>query len=134
MIVHHCLKSVQIFSGPNFPGNLRIQSECWKIRTRKTSILGHFSAVHVLTAEAEKKLKNISTRWEPQQWKSVTFGKINFTKSNKPPWVFFTFLKLHKWFQIAQHTTSVVSAKLLRSCTEISSISLKLRYVKLRTT
>ena len=25
----------------------------------------------------------------------------NFTKSNTPPWVFFTFFKLHKWYQIA---------------------------------
>ena len=26
----------------------------------------------------------------------------NFTESNTPPWVFFTFLKLHKWYQISQ--------------------------------
>ena len=26
----------------------------------------------------------------------------NFTKSKTPPWVFFTFLKLYKWYQIAQ--------------------------------
>ena len=26
----------------------------------------------------------------------------NFTKSNTLPWVFFTFLKLHNWYQIAQ--------------------------------
>ena len=25
-----------------------------------------------------------------------------FTKSNTPPWVFFMFFKLHKWYQIAQ--------------------------------
>ena len=25
----------------------------------------------------------------------------SFTKSNTPPWVFFTFLKLYKWYQIA---------------------------------
>ena len=24
----------------------------------------------------------------------------NFTKINTPPWVFFTFLKLYKWYQI----------------------------------
>ena len=30
----------------------------------------------------------------------------NFSKSNTPPWVVFTFLKLHKWSQIAQRTTS----------------------------
>ena len=29
----------------------------------------------------------------------------NFTKINTPPWVFFTFFKLYKWYQIAQRTT-----------------------------
>ena len=29
----------------------------------------------------------------------------NFTKSNTPPWVFFTFFKLYKWYQIAQSIT-----------------------------
>ena len=29
----------------------------------------------------------------------------NFTKSNSAPWVFFTFFKLYKWYQIVQHIT-----------------------------
>ena len=29
----------------------------------------------------------------------------NFTKGNTPPWVFFTFLKLYKWYEIAQSIT-----------------------------
>ena len=29
----------------------------------------------------------------------------NFTKSNTAPWVFFTFLKLQKWYHIAQRIT-----------------------------
>ena len=29
----------------------------------------------------------------------------NFTKSNTPPWVFFTFFKLYEWYQTAQRTT-----------------------------
>ena len=29
----------------------------------------------------------------------------NFTKSNTPPWVFFTFFKLYKWYQIAPSIT-----------------------------
>ena len=28
-----------------------------------------------------------------------------FTKSNSPPWVFFTFFKLYKWFQITHRIT-----------------------------
>ena len=27
----------------------------------------------------------------------------NFTKSNTLPWVFFTFLKLYRWYQIVKH-------------------------------
>ena len=30
----------------------------------------------------------------------------NFTKSNSPPWVFFTFFKLYKWYQITQRITN----------------------------
>ena len=30
----------------------------------------------------------------------------NFTKVNAPPWVFFTFFKLYKCYQIAQRTTN----------------------------
>ena len=30
----------------------------------------------------------------------------NFTKSNNPPWVFSTFFKLFKWYQIAQRSAS----------------------------
>ena len=31
----------------------------------------------------------------------------DFNKSNAPPWVFFTFLKLYTWYQIAQRVTNV---------------------------
>ena len=40
---------------------------------------------------------------EKHSWGSVTFSKAcNFTKTNTPPSVFFTFLKFYKWYQIAQ--------------------------------
>ena len=29
----------------------------------------------------------------------------NFTKITTPPWVFFMFFKLYKWYQISQRTT-----------------------------
>ena len=31
----------------------------------------------------------------------------NFTKSNTPPWVFFRFFKLYKWYQIAQSISCI---------------------------
>ena len=37
--------------------------------------------------------------------KSMKTSACNFTKSNTPPWVFFTFFKLCEWYQIAQSTT-----------------------------
>ena len=33
----------------------------------------------------------------------------NFTKSGTPPWVFFTFLKLYKWYQISQSVSCIQS-------------------------
>ena len=29
----------------------------------------------------------------------------NFTKKNTPPWVFFMFFKLYKWYEVEQRTT-----------------------------
>ena len=37
----------------------------------------------------------------------------NFDKSSTPPWVFFTFFKLYKWYQIAQRITIVMHYKSL---------------------
>ena len=54
---------------------------------------------------------------------------VNFTKSNTPPWVFFTFLKLYKWYQIAQSVTYYVmrSFKIsLKRARKISFIKTKI--------
>ena len=43
---------------------------------------------------------------EKHPWRNVTFSKVyvcNFIKGNIPPWLFFTFFKLYKWYQIAQN-------------------------------
>ena len=39
----------------------------------------------------------------------------NFTKSNTPPWVFFTFSKLCKWYRIAQCITSLLTHRFDRT-------------------
>ena len=43
--------------------------------------------------------------------KKKTHGGVllacNFTKSYTPPWVLLTFLKLYKWYQIAQSITYI---------------------------
>ena len=48
-----------------------------------------------------------SKKVKSNPWRSVTLVNFqalafNFTKSNTPPWVLFTFVKLCKWYQIAQ--------------------------------
>ena len=49
---------------------------------------------------------------EKHPWRSVNFNQV--TKSNTPPWMFFTFFKLYKWYQIAQNITySSLIAQLL---------------------
>ena len=50
---------------------------------------------------------------ENNPWGSVNFSKVagwslQLFKINTPPWVFFTLLKLSKWYQIAQRTTNVI--------------------------
>ena len=50
---------------------------------------------------------------ENHPWGSVNFSKVagwslQLFKINTPPWVFFTLLKLCKWYQIAQRTTNVI--------------------------
>ena len=34
-----------------------------------------------------------------------TYGRVILSKSSTPPWVFFTFFTLRKWYQIAQSIT-----------------------------
>ena len=53
---------------------------------------------------------------EKHPWRSVNFCKVaGFTKINTPPWVFFTFFKLYKWYQIAQQTKNMHRSKIIDS-------------------
>ena len=48
---------------------------------------------------------------EKHPWRNVTFNKVadlNFTKSDIPPWVFFTFFKLYKWYQITHYISNLL--------------------------
>ena len=54
-----------------------------------------------------RKVFEQSKKREKHPWSGDTFVKLkveasNFTKNNTLPWVFFTFFKLYKWYQIAQ--------------------------------
>ena len=50
--------------------------------------------------------KNVKTHMkECYLQESFQLQACNFTKSNTPPLIFFTFFKLYKWHQIAQHIT-----------------------------
>ena len=49
-------------------------------------------------------LKNMKKKTDGGVLLLVTLQALacNFTKNNTPPWVFFTFFKLHKWFKTEQ--------------------------------
>ena len=64
--VLHCVKSVQIRSF-FYSLNLRIQSECGKIRTRKNSVLGYFSH----SAGLSENVVRIFIHW-------IILGKFHF--------------------------------------------------------
>ena len=44
---------------------------------------------------------------EKQLCRCINFRACKFSKINTPPWVFFMFFKLYKWYQIAQCITYV---------------------------
>ena len=52
-------------------------------------------------------------------FKNVKNTHGGVTKINTPPWVVFTFLKLYKWYQIAQRTTNYWLVSLLPVCKKI---------------
>ena len=55
----------------------------------------------------------------------------NFTKINTISWVFFTFFKLYKWYQIAQRITLLLSINLIYAL-EGDYIGLKLQIGNLK--
>ena len=57
--------------------------------------------------ENYRKRANFSLWWQYSELSSFSpnyllYEPCNFTKSNTPPWEFFIFLKLYKWYQMAQ--------------------------------
>ena len=56
---------------------------------------------------------------EKPLWRSATFSNVAGTKSNTPPWVFFMFLKLYKWYQIVQGIAYINPVSLLVSNLQI---------------
>ena len=50
--------------------------------------------------------KCVHTKLYTQVWWSLKAETCNFTKISTPPWVFFTFFKLYKWYQIAQRNAN----------------------------
>ena len=89
----------------------------YKFRIKQSSAMGVYPAFPLAVVEFSEyetyavrctiwyHLHNL--KLENYPCSSVTFSKVacNFTKSNTPSWVFFTFSKLYKWYQIAQSIT-----------------------------
>ena len=65
---------------------------------------------------------------EKHPWRSVTSVNLlaeacNFTKISTHPWVFFTFLKLYKWYQITQRITLGILSNMLDFFVKIAAFS-----------
>ena len=61
-------------------------------------------------------LKNVkNTRGRVLILVRLRASACNFTKINISPWVFFTFLKLYKWYQIVQRVTYGNSKSMIQS-------------------
>ena len=65
---------------------------------------------------------------EKHPWRSVTSVKLlaeacNFTKISTHPWVFFTFLKLYKWYQITQRITLGILSNMLDFFVKIAAFN-----------
>ena len=45
----------------------------------------------------------------------IVTSACNFTKSNTPPWAFFKFFKLCKWYQIVQSMTNALQTEVLHN-------------------
>ena len=111
IVIEHLCANTSVLSRRN--REARVVSTCtlcdsWKkeMETNKqsfTSSPNHIcGALHDLVPFAQFKKR------EKHPWWSVNFSKVNFAKINTPPWVFFTFFKSYKWYQIAQRTTFVI--------------------------
>ena len=48
---------------------------------------------------------------EKHPWRSVNFSKVAGSATNASPWVFLTFFKLYKCYQIAQRITYELTLK-----------------------
>ena len=65
--------------------------------------------------------------WLVLVWQVLVLSALtcNFTKSNTPPWVFFTFFKLYRWYQIVQSVTFMQGLK--RSFEDLKNSHLKIK-------
>ena len=93
-------------------GNVERENECKLLIVTKFSSDDHLTN-NLKANDAMKDLKNkLFLKGEINKDLSIfirTFvvrcEACNFPKINTPPWVFFMFFKLYKWYQIAQRIT-----------------------------
>ena len=60
---------------------------------------------------------------EKHLWRGANFRACNFIKSSTPAWVFFTFSKLCKWYQIAQHISFGLHKKTCKDTSHFQKIT-----------
>ena len=66
------------------------------VSTRAQDVLGSFNLICGALCDLVPFVQ--FKKREKHPWRSVNFSACNFTKINTPPWEFFMFFKLHKWY------------------------------------
>ena len=86
-----------------------VTNTTWRIMTLKTKIKSFIKSTYVVICAIWYHLFNLKnvkcTHGGVLLLVKLQAEACNYTKSNTPPWVFFTFFKLYEWYQIAQRTT-----------------------------
>ena len=65
--------------------------------------------------------KNMKNMEECYFWLKLQASACNFTKSNTPAWVVFTFFKLHKWCQIVRRISYAESINIFLASSDYDS-------------
>ena len=82
-----------------------VTNTTWRIMTLKTNIKSFITSTYVVICAIWYHLFNLknvkNTHGGMLLLVKLQAEACNYTKSNTPPWKFFTFFKLYEWYQIA---------------------------------
>ena len=108
------IDSLQVLEVPGKPIYFHhLITKLWDYYSMLLASMWIFKKLYVMRCAIWYYLYNFKNMKNSRRWvlllEKLQALACNFTKSNTPPWLFFMFLKLYKWYQIAQHISYVPS-------------------------